>query len=165
MQRIQPQMEAIKKKYQKDKVAMNREIMQLMKSNKVNPLGGCFPMLLQLPVFFALYQVFGNAIELRGAPFFFWIQDLSIKDPYYVTPILTGAITFVQQKMTPTTTDAAQMKMMLYTMPIFMAVILLSLPSGLTLYMLCNTVLTILQQHFINRRFTQTPKLKVRPQL
>ncbi|MBI2027890.1 MAG: membrane protein insertase YidC [Deltaproteobacteria bacterium] len=158
MQRIQPQMELIKKKYQNNKETMNREIMQLMKSNKVNPLGGCFPMLLQLPVFIALYRVFGSSIELRGAPFIFWIQDLSIKDPYFVTPLFTGVITFVQQKMTPTTADAAQMKMMLYTMPLFMTAILLYLPSGLTLYILCNTVLTIVQQHLINRRFPQTVK-------
>ncbi|MBI2608544.1 MAG: membrane protein insertase YidC [Deltaproteobacteria bacterium] len=151
MQRIQPQMKKIREKYKDDKERLNKEIMQLMKSNKVNPMGGCLPMLLQMPVFIALYRVFGSSIELRGAPFIFWIQDLSMKDPYFITPILTGIVMFIQQKSTPTMGDPAQAKMMMMT-PLIFSVILFWLPSGLTLYILCNTVLTFLQQYLINKK-------------
>jgi len=124
-------------------------MMALMKSNKVNPMGGCFPMLLQFPVFIALYRVLGNSIELRGAPFIFWIMDLSQKDKFYVLPLLTGLVTFIQQKKTPTMGDPTQAKMMMM-MPVFMTSVLLFLPSGLTLYIFVNAVLTFAQQYFIN---------------
>ena len=150
MQRIQPQLNKIREKFKDDKEKLNREMMALMKSNKVNPMGGCFPMLLQFPVFIALYRVLGNSIELRGAPFIFWIADLSQKDKFYVLPLLTGLVTFIQQKNTPTMGDPTQAKMMMM-MPVFMTSVLLFLPSGLTLYIFVNAVLTFAQQYFINR--------------
>ena len=150
MQRIQPQLNKIKEKFKDDKEKLNREMMQLMKANKVNPMGGCLPMLLQFPVFIALYRVLGNSIELRGAPFVFWIVDLSQKDRFYVLPLLTGVVTFIQQKKTPTMGDPMQAKMMMM-MPIFMTSVLLFLPSGLTLYIFVNAVLTFAQQYLINK--------------
>ena len=150
MQRIQPQLNKIREKFKDDKEKLNREMMQLMKANKVNPMGGCFPMLLQFPVFIALYRVLGNSIELRGAPFIFWITDLSQKDRFFVLPILTGIVTFIQQKKTPTMGDPTQAKMMMM-MPVFMTSVLFFLPSGLTLYIFVNAVLTFTQQYFINK--------------
>ena len=150
MQRIQPQLNKVREKFKDDKEKLSRETMQLMKANKVNPMGGCFPMLLQFPVFIALYRVLGNSIELRGAPFIFWITDLSQKDSFFVMPLLTGIVTFIQQKKTPTIGDPTQAKMMMM-MPVFMTSVLLFLPSGLTLYIFVNAVLTFAQQYFINK--------------
>ena len=151
MQRIQPQTAKIKEKFKDDKTQMNKEVMDLMRANKVNPLGGCLPLLVQMPVFFALYRVLYNAIELYQAPFFGWIQDLSTKDPYYVLPVLMGISMFVQQKMTPSTTmDPAQQKMMLF-MPIIFSFFMVALPSGLVLYILFSTVLQLASQYLVNR--------------
>ena len=151
MQRIQPQIAKIKEKFKDDKTQMNKEVMDLMRANKVNPLGGCLPLLVQMPVFFALYRVLYNAIELYQAPFFGWIQDLSTKDPYYVLPVLMGISMFVQQKMTPSTTmDPAQQKMMLF-MPIIFSFFMIALPSGLVLYILFSTVLQLASQYLVNR--------------
>jgi YidC/Oxa1 family membrane protein insertase len=112
MQKLQPEMLRIKEKYKNDRERLNRETMELYKTNRVNPLGGCLPMLVQIPVFFALYKVLLDAIELRHAPFALWLTDLSAKDPYYVTPIVMGATMFIQQKMTPTNMDPVQAKML-----------------------------------------------------
>ncbi|OGP95878.1 MAG: hypothetical protein A2V53_01745 [Deltaproteobacteria bacterium RBG_19FT_COMBO_56_10] len=122
--------------------------MELYKRHKINPVGGCLPMVLQIPVFIALYEVLYVAIELRHAPFFLWITDLSAKDPYYITPILMGATMFLQQKMTPTSVDPAQQKIMML-MPIVFTFMFLSFPAGLVLYWLVNNVLSIGQQYFI----------------
>lgn len=148
MQRMQPQMAALKEKYKDDKQKMNKELMELYKRHKINPVGGCLPMVLQIPVFIALYEVLYVAIELRHAPFFLWITDLSAKDPYYITPILMGATMFLQQKMTPTSVDPAQQKIMML-MPIVFTFMFLSFPAGLVLYWLVNNVLSIGQQYFI----------------
>lgn len=148
MQKMQPQMAAIKERFKDDKNKMNKEMMELYKRNKINPVGGCLPMVLQIPVFIALYEVLYVAIELRHAPFFLWITDLSAKDPYYITPLLMGATMFIQQKMTPTAVDPAQQKIMLL-MPVVFTVMFLSFPSGLVLYWLVNNVLSIGQQYFI----------------
>lgn len=148
MQKMQPQLAALKEKYKNDKEKMNKELMELYKRNKINPLGGCLPMMLQIPVFIALYEVLYVAIELRHAPFFFWIQDLSAKDPYYITPILMGATMFLQQKMTPTAMDPTQQKIMMF-LPVIFTFMFLTFPSGLVLYWLVNNVLTIGQQYFI----------------
>lgn len=148
MQKMQPQMAALKEKYKNDKAKMNKELMELYKRNKINPVGGCLPMVLQIPVFIALYEVLYVAIELRQAPFFLWITDLSEKDPYYITPLLMGATMFLQQKMTPTSVDPAQQKIMLL-MPVVFTVMFLSFPSGLVLYWLVNNVLSIGQQYFV----------------
>lgn len=154
MQKIQPEMNRIREKY-KDKPAdmrmqMNQEIMQLMKDNKASPLGGCLPMLLQLPPFFALYQVLGQSIELYRAPFIFWIQDLSAKDPFFVLPILMGVTMFIQQKITPTTMDPQQARIMMW-MPVIFSFFMLSLPSGLTLYIFVSTLFGIGQQYLFMR--------------
>ena len=148
MQKMQPQMAAVKEKYKNDKEKMNKELMELYKRHKINPVGGCLPMVLQIPVFIALYEVLYVAIELRHAPFFLWITDLSAKDPYYITPILMGATMFLQQKMTPTSVDPAQQKIMML-MPIVFTFMFLSFPAGLVLYWLVNNVLSIGQQYFI----------------
>ncbi len=153
MKELQPKMQRLKEKYGKDKERMNMEVMQLYKSHKVNPLGGCLPMLVQIPFFFALYKILLDSIELRHAPFYFWIQDLSAKDPYYITPLLMGASMFLQQKMTPITGDnAAQMKMMMYGMPAIFTFMFLNFPSGLVIYWLVNNLLSIAQQAMLLRK-------------
>jgi YidC/Oxa1 family membrane protein insertase len=156
MQKIQPKMNALKEKHKNDRDAMNQAVMELYKTHKVNPLGGCLPMLIQIPVFFALYKALMYSIELRQAPFFFWIQDLSAKDPYYVTPIIMGATMFIQQKMTPTTMDPVQAKVML-SLPIVFTFMFLNFPSGLVLYWLVNNILTIAQQAYINKLLHEEP--------
>lgn len=152
MGNLQPKMAALKEKYKNDRDAMNRAVMELYRENKVNPLGGCLPMLVQIPVFFALYKALMFSIELRHAPFMLWVTDLSDKDPYYVTPIIMGATMFIQQKMTPSTMDEMQQKIML-ALPVVFTFMFLTFPSGLVLYWLVNNVLTIGQQMYINRLF------------
>jgi YidC/Oxa1 family membrane protein insertase len=152
MQKLQPKMAALKEKFKDDRDGLNRAVMELYKTHKVNPLGGCLPMVVQIPVFFALYKALMFSIELRQAPFFFWIQDLSAKDPYYVTPLIMGVTMFIQQKMTPTTgMDPAQAKMML-ALPVVFTFMFLNFPSGLVLYWLVNNILTIAQQYYINKK-------------
>ncbi|MBI5235492.1 MAG: membrane protein insertase YidC [Deltaproteobacteria bacterium] len=150
MQQIQPQLLAIKEKYKDNKEKLNKEMMELYKRYKINPVGGCLPMVLQIPVFLALYEVLYVAIELRHAPLFLWIQDLSDKDPYYIAPLLMGATMFVQQKMTPTTADPMQAKIMLL-MPVIFTFMFLSFPSGLVLYWFVNNLLSIAQQYQVQR--------------
>lgn len=151
MQKLQPEMAKIREKYKKDPKKLNQEIMELYKKHRVNPLGGCLPMLVQIPVFFALYKVLMDGIELRHAPFYFWITDLSAKDPYYITPLIMGATMFIQQKMTPSTMDPMQARIFML-MPVIFTFMFLNFPSGLVLYWLINNVLTILQQYLIHRR-------------
>jgi len=158
MQAVQPQMKAIQAKYKKLKgdmkarQKMNEEVMALYKKEGVNPLGGCFPLLLQLPVLYAFYSFLPVAIELRQAPFIFWVQDLSLKDPLYVTPIVMGATMFLQQKLTPmASVDPTQRRMFLF-MPLIFTVFFINLPSGLVLYWLVNNVLSIFQQVWINKQ-------------
>jgi YidC/Oxa1 family membrane protein insertase len=149
MQKLQPKMAELKEKYKDDRDAMNKAMMELYKTHKVNPLGGCLPMIVQIPVFFALYKALMFSIELRHAPFMFWITDLSSKDPYYVTPIIMGVTMFIQQKMTPSTMDPMQAKMML-ALPVVFTFMFLNFPSGLVIYWLVNNILTIAQQAYIN---------------
>lgn len=155
MQKIQPQLKEIREKYKEDKVKLNQETMALMKEAKANPVGGCLPMLLQFPIFIALYQVIGQSIELYQAPFALWISDLSLKDPYYVLPVLMSLTIFVQQKMTPTQMDPAQQKVMMF-MPLIFMVFMISLPSGLTLYMFVSALFAVGQQAFFMRN-TEKP--------
>jgi len=150
MQKIQPEMAKLREKYKNDRDAMNKAVMELYRDHKVNPLGGCLPMVVQIPVFFALYKALMFSIELRHAPFYFWITDLADKDPYYVTPVIMGITMFVQQKMTPSQMDPVQQKMML-ALPVVFTFMFLSFPSGLVLYWLVNNVLTIGQQMYINK--------------
>ena len=151
MKAVQPKLAKIKEKYKDDKARLNKEMMDLYKTNKVNPFGGCLPMVVQIPVFFALYRALMVAIELRHAPFMGWIMDLSAKDPYYITPLIMGATMFLQQKMTPSTGDAMQAKMMLF-MPIIFTFMFLNFPAGLVLYWLVNNVLSIGQQYIVMRQ-------------
>ncbi|MBD1399878.1 membrane protein insertase YidC [Pelovirga terrestris] len=151
MQKLQPEMKRLKEKYADDKQRLNQEMMSFYRDNKVNPLGGCLPILIQIPVFFSLYKVLLDSIELRHAPFILWITDLSAKDPYYITPIVMGASMFLQQKLTPTNLDPTQEKVMLM-MPIIFTFLFLNFPAGLVIYWLVNNLLTILQQLLIRRQ-------------
>ncbi|GAB4389096.1 MAG: membrane protein insertase YidC [Thermodesulfovibrionales bacterium] len=151
MQQISPKMQEIKEKYKKDPQKMQKEMMELYKKNKVNPLGGCLPMLLQIPVFFALYKVLMISIELRDAPWALWITDLSQKDPFYILPIVMGISMVVQQKMTPSAGDPRQQKLMMF-MPVIFTFLFLSFPAGLVLYWLVNNLLSIVQQVYVNRK-------------
>jgi len=151
MQAIQPMMASIKEQFKKDPQKMQKEMTALYKKHKVNPVGGCLPMLLQIPVFIALYNVLSKAIELRGAPFMFWIHDLSMKDPYYILPVVMGASMVLQQKITPTTMEPSQAKIMMI-MPIVFTFMFLSFPSGLVIYWLVNNILGIAQQLYANKK-------------
>ncbi len=162
MQKLQPKMVKIKEKYKDDPTKMNKEVMALYKTYKVNPLGGCLPMVLQIPVFFALYKVLLQSIELRHAPFMLWITDLSAPDRLWIgfdlpylggLPVLTllmGASMFFQQKLTPTTADPTQAKIMMF-LPVVFTFMFLNFASGLVLYWFINNMLSILQQVLINR--------------
>jgi len=152
MQILQPQLQVLQKKYKDDRPRLQREMMELYQKQKVNPLGGCLPMLLQIPVFVALFNVLYTTIEIRQAPFIFWIRDLSDKDPYYVLPILMGLTMLIQQKLQPTTMDPTQAKLFMM-MPVLMTFLFLNFSSGLVLYMLTNNILTISQQYFTMKYF------------
>jgi len=148
MQKVQPYVKIIQERNKGDRSKMNEELMDLYKTHRVNPLGGCLPMLLQIPVFIALYHALFFSIELRGAPFMLWITDLSLQDPYYVTPVLMGATMFLQQKLTPTVADPMQQKIFLM-MPIIFTFLFITFPSGLVIYWTTNNILTIAQQYYI----------------
>jgi YidC/Oxa1 family membrane protein insertase len=166
MQKIQPLLVALRQRHKDDRETMNKEMMQLYKTYKINPMGGCLPMLLQIPFFIAFYRVLDYALELRGAPFLLWIQDLSAPDrlfdlgvripflePPTGIPVLTIIMTVSmiwQQKLTPTMGDPMQAKMMML-MPVVFAIILINMPAGLVLYWLVNNMLSILQQKLVNR--------------
>jgi YidC/Oxa1 family membrane protein insertase len=168
MKKIQPLMKEIREKYKNDKKKMNEEVMGLYRTYKINPLGGCLPMVVQLPVFFALYRMLYEAIELRHAHFFLWIDDLSAPDrlfhfgfsipfmePPYGIPVLTlvmGATMLLQQKMSPPMGDATQAKMMMF-MPVVFTVIFINFSSGLVLYWLTNNILSIAQQYYTQKKF------------
>ena len=151
MQTLKPKIDALKEKHAADKERMNQELMGLYRSHKINPLAGCLPMLLQMPVWIGLYRMIWSSVELYQASFL-WLPDLTDKDPYYALPIALGVLTFVQQKLTPTTMDSAQQKMMMWMMPIMFTAFMLFLPSGLVLYIMMNSVLTIIQQWLIRRK-------------
>jgi YidC/Oxa1 family membrane protein insertase len=161
MQKLQPKVAKIREKYKDDKEAMNKELMALYRTFKVNPMAGCLPMVLQLPVFIALYNVLGYAIELRHAPFIstlpftniVWLADLSAKDPLLITPLVMGATMFIQQKMTPSAGDPTQAKMMMF-LPLIFTFMFLNFASGLVVYWLVNNVLSIGQQYYTNKYLT-----------
>lgn len=156
MAALQPQTQALQKKYKHDKMKLNQELMSLYKTNRVNPLGGCLPMVVQIPFFIALFNILYTTIELRQAPFVGWIKDLSVQDPYYVLPILMGVTMFVQQKMQPTTMDPRQAKIMLM-LPVVFTFFFLAFPAGLVLYWMTNNLLTILQQYVTLRYYKPQP--------
>jgi len=147
---LAPKMKELKEKYSKDPAKMNQQMMDLYKKHGANPMGGCLPMLLQIPVFFALYRVLLNADEMQGAGWIGWIVDLSDKDPYYILPILMGVSMYFQQRITPSNiTDPMQQKIFQY-FPVVMTFFFLTFPSGLVLYWLTNNLLSIAQQYYIN---------------
>lgn len=154
MRKIQPLMMKIREKYKDDKQRQNQEVMQLYKTYKINPAGGCLPILVQLPVFLGLYRALLYSIELRQASFIptlpftdiVWLADLSLKDPLYITPIVMGLTMLLQQKLTPTTGDPTQAKIMMF-MPIIFTVLFINFPAGLVVYWLVNNVLSIIQQY------------------
>ena len=151
MQKLQPKMQELREKYKGDKQRLSQETMAVYKAHKVNPLGGCLPMLIQIPVFFGLYKALLYAIELRHSPLFWWIQDLSAKDPYYITPVVMGVTMFFQQKMTPMGGDPMQQKIMLW-MPVIFTFMFLNFPAGLVIYWLFNNIISIGQQYYVNKR-------------
>lgn len=146
MQNLQPEIKKLQAQHKDDKAALNQALMELYKERKVNPLGGCLPMLVQIPVFIALYNILNNTVELRQAPFLFWIHDLSLKDPYYVLPIVMGLTMILQYRLNPTSPDPVQQKVMMFV-PVIMTFFFLNFPSGLVLYWLINNILTIGQQY------------------
>ena len=152
MQVIQPKVLALQEKHKDDRDKLNKELIKLYRDHKVNPVGGCLPMVLQMPVFVALFNILYMTIDLRQAPFVGWITDLSVQDPYYVLPIIMGATMVIQQKITPTTMDPTQAKIML-VLPVFMTFLFINFPAGLVLYWLTNNVLTIGQQVLTERLF------------
>lgn len=151
MQTLQPEIAALKEKYKDDSAKMNKEMMGLYRKRGLNPLGGCLPLVLQMPIFFAFYTTLRSAVELRGAEFL-WMADLSEKDPLFVLPILMGVSMFAQQRMTPA--QDPRMKMLTYMMPLIFTVMFFNFPSGLVLYWLVSNVLQIGQQYYINKRTT-----------
>ena len=150
MQKLQPKMVDLREKYKNNKEKLNKEMIGMYSRYGVNPLGGCLPIALQIPIFFALYSALMGSIELRHEPFMLWIVDLSAKDPLYVTPILMGLTMFIQQKLTPSAMDPTQQKIMMW-MPVIFLVFMMNFPSGLVLYWLTSNLLSILQQVIINR--------------
>jgi YidC/Oxa1 family membrane protein insertase len=152
MKELQPKMQEIRKKFKDDPARMNQEMMKLYRETGFNPFSSCLPMFLQMPIFFALYQVLNSSIELKGAPFIFWLKDLSVRDPYYILPILTGISMFFQQRLMSPANQDEQQKMMSYMMPIFITFIFLTLPSGLTLYFFTYNILMLVVQTIIQKR-------------
>ena len=151
MRKVQPRIMAIREEYANDKAKQSQAMMELYKKEQINPLGGCFPILVQMPVFIALYWVLMESVELRQAPFALWIDDLSVMDPYFVLPILMGASMYYMQKLNPAPPDPMQAKIM-QLMPIVFTFFFLWFPAGLVLYWLCNNLLSMAQQYIINRR-------------
>lgn len=163
MQKMQPHIQKLKEKYKDDRQKLNQEMMDLYRTKGINPMGGCLPMIVQIPVFFALYKALSGAIELRHAPFMFWINDLSAPEdlfsftimgftiPIRILPLVMGITQVIQQKMTPTSVDPMQEKMMMF-MPIFFTFLFWGFPSGLVLYWLVNNVISIAQQYYINKK-------------
>lgn len=151
MRMLQPKLQAMRERIGDDRQRMSQEMMELYKKEKVNPLGGCLPILLQMPIFIALYWALMESVELRHSPFFGWIHDLSAQDPYYILPLLMGASMFLIQKMSPTTvTDPMQQKIMTF-MPVMFTFFFLWFPSGLVLYWLVSNIVTLIQQTLIYR--------------
>jgi len=151
MRRVAPKLKSLKEQHGEDKQKMSQAMMELYKKEKINPLGGCLPILVQMPVFIALYWVLLESVQLRHAPFMFWITDLSVKDAYFVLPILMGISMFIQMQLNPAPPDPMQAKVM-KIMPVMMTVFFLWFPSGLVLYWLVNNVLSISQQWIITRQ-------------
>ena len=159
MRVLQPKVTSIRERYGDDRQRMSKAMMELYKKEKVNPLGGCLPMLVQIPVFIALYWTLLESVEVRQADFIFWIQDLSSKDPFYILPLLMGISMFIQQKLNPPPPDPVQAKVLM-ALPFVFTLFFAFFPSGLVLYWVTNSVLSILQQWYITRRIEQQSAAK-----
>jgi YidC/Oxa1 family membrane protein insertase len=151
MRRLMPKMQQLKESYGDDRMKLQQATMELYKKEKINPFGGCLPVLVQMPVFIALYWVLLESVELRHAPFILWLQDLSVRDPFFILPLLMGATMYLQTTLSPAPADPMQAKVM-KLMPIMMTVLFLWFPAGLVLYWLTNGLLGILQQWYITRK-------------
>ncbi|MDY6821158.1 MAG: membrane protein insertase YidC [Deferribacterota bacterium] len=151
MQKVQPEITKVRNKYKGDPQKMNAAVMELYRKHKVNPMSSCLPLLIQIPIFIALYRMLLVSIELKNSPFIWWITDLSQKDPLYITPILMGLSMFAQQKMTPSTADPTQQKIFML-MPIIFTFLFINFPSGLVIYWLVNNILTIIHQMYLNKK-------------
>lgn len=152
MRKVAPELRRLQERYADDRARLSQEMMGLYRKKKINPLGGCLPMLLQMPVFLALYWVLYESVELRQAPFMLWIEDLATRDPWFILPILMGLTMFIQQMLNPTVPDPMQARIM-KMMPIIFTFFFLFFPSGLVLYWLINNILSISQQYLVNRRY------------
>ncbi|SDO33878.1 membrane protein insertase YidC [Vreelandella arcis] len=158
MRKLGPEMQRLKEMYGDDRQKMSQEMMKFYQKEKINPLGGCLPILVQMPVFIALYWMLLESVELRHAPFIFWIQDLSVKDPYFILPILMGVSMFVQQQLNPTPPDPMQAKIM-KMLPIIFTFFFLWFPAGLVIYWVVNNIISVAQQYFITRKIEQDPSI------
>lgn len=161
MRKLTPKLQAIKDRYGDDRQKLSQATMELYRKEKANPMSGCLPMIVQIPFFIALYYVLIESVELRQAPFILWIHDLSVRDPYYVLPILMGISMWVQQKLNPAPTDPVQAKMFMF-LPVIMTLFFLAFPAGLVLYWLVNNCLSVLQQWYIMKRMDASDKKIVR---
>jgi YidC/Oxa1 family membrane protein insertase len=161
MRRLKPELDALNLKFKDDPQQKQVATMEVYRKNGVNPFGGCLPVFVQMPVWWALYTVIQTAVELYHTPFL-WYSDLSAPDPYFILPLVLGGTSFVQQKLMPQQMDAAQQKMMLYFMPALFTVMMLFLPAGLGIYMLTNSILGIVQQQVVERVAPRAPEIEVR---
>ena len=152
MRKVQPKMVSLRERYGDDKQKLNTAMWDLYKKEKINPLGGCLPILIQMPVFLSLYWVLIESVEMRHAPFMLWVQDLSSKDPFFILPLLMGISMFIQFKLNPRPPDPMQEKIFMI-MPVFMSVFMAFFPAGLVLYWFVNNLLSIAQQWYITRKF------------
>jgi YidC/Oxa1 family membrane protein insertase len=151
LRRVHPRLQSLKERFGDDKQGMQQAMMKIYQEEKINPLGGCLPILVQIPVFIALYWVLLESVEMRQAPFILWLDDLSSKDPYYVLPLLMGASMLIQQKLNPSPLDPVQAKIMMM-LPVVFTVFFAFFPAGLVLYWVANNVLSIAQQWVITKR-------------
>jgi len=160
---LSPKIKELQAKYKGDKQKLNTKMMELYKKHGANPMGGCLPILLQIPVFFAIYRVLQNAIELKASPWIFWVEDLSIMDPYFILPVAMGVTMFLHQRITPTNfTDPMQEKIMKF-LPIIFTFFFMTFPAGLTLYWFINNLFSIGQQYYVNSLFAKNNDIEVKP--
>ena len=159
MKQFTPRITELRERYKDDKQRMNKELMGLYKAEKINPLGGCLPVVIQIPVFISLYWVLLASVEIRNAPWLGWIQNLAAPDPYYILPIIMAGSMFIQQKMSPPPPDPMQAKMMMF-LPIAFSITFFFFPSGLVLYWVVNNLLSIAQQYWITKKYDNTKTKK-----
>jgi len=152
MKKLQPRIKTLKERHKDDRQKFQMEMMAMYKKEKVNPAGGCLPILIQIPVFLAFYWALLESVEMRHAPFMLWLQDLSAPDPYYVLPVLMGLTQFLMTKLNPAPMDDIQKKVMMF-MPIVLVFIFIGFPQGLVLYWVVNNILSMAQQWYINKKF------------